>query len=150
MRCVIQRVKEAKVLIKDKIYSQIGKGFLVFLGITHDDKEEDIYWMANKIINLRIFEDNQGKFNLSLLDINAELLIVSQFTLYANCKKGRRPSFEDSANPEYAKKIYHNFINYIKNKEIEVKTGIFGEKMEIDLINDGPVTIILDSPYKSS
>lgn len=145
MRSVIQRVKEAKLIIAGKVFSQIEKGLLVLIAITHDDEEDDIYWMANKILNLRIFEDKSGKFNLSLKDVKGELLLVSQFTLYANCKKGRRPSFEEAASPQYAEKIYHQLLSYFKSLGWEAKSGVFGEKMQIALINDGPVTIILDS-----
>jgi len=145
MRAVIQRVKEAKVKIKNEMVGQIGKGLLVLLGIKDGDTEKDTRFLAEKILNLRIFPDKQGKMNLSLLDAKGEILIVSQFTLYGDCKKGRRPSFLEAAPPETAKTLYEKFINEIKKSGLKTQTGKFGAFMEVELINDGPVTLILES-----
>jgi len=144
MKVVIQRVKQAKVEIENKIYSEIGKGLLVLVGFCNEDNKEKIEWMANKINGLRIFSDENDKMNLSVKDINGEILIVSNFTLYGELNKGYRPSFSDAANPELAIPLYEYFINYISNFGIPIKTGIFGAMMDINLINDGPVTIILE------
>jgi len=144
MKVVIQRVKQAKVEIENKIYSEIGKGLLVLVGFCNEDNKEKIEWIANKINGLRIFSDENDKMNLSVKDINGEILIVSNFTLYGELNKGYRPSFSDAANPELAIPLYEYFINYISNFGIPIKTGIFGAMMDINLINDGPVTIILE------
>jgi D-tyrosyl-tRNA(Tyr) deacylase len=144
MKVVIQRVKQAKVEIENKIYSEIGKGLLVLVGFCNEDNKEKIEWIANKINGLRIFSDENNKMNLSVKDINGEILIVSNFTLYGELNKGYRPSFSDAANPELAIPLYEYFINYISNFGIPIKTGIFGAMMDINLINDGPVTIILE------
>jgi len=144
MKVVIQRVKQAKVEIENKIYSEIGKGLLVLVGFCNEDNKEKIEWMANKINGLRIFSDENDKMNLSVKDINGEILIVSNFTLYGELNKGYRPSFSKAANPEIAIPLYEYFINYISNFGIPIKTGIFGAMMDIHLINDGPVTIILE------
>jgi D-tyrosyl-tRNA(Tyr) deacylase len=149
MRVVLQRVDKASVEIKDKIYSSIGKGILVLVGIEETDNEEDIEWLAKKIINLRIFNDENGIMNLSVKDVNGEILIVSQFTLHALTKKGNRPSYIRAAKPEIAIPLYEKFIEQIsKNLGKNVKTGIFGEHMIISLINNGPVTIIMDSKQR--
>lgn len=145
MRAVIQRVKRASVRVEDKFYSSISKGLLIFLGIGKNDNDNDIEYLVKKITNLRIFENESGKLHLSVKDINGELLIVSQFTLYADCKKGNRPSFDNAETPERAKNLYEKFIENIKQTGVKVKTGIFGAKMDIELINDGPVTIFLDT-----
>lgn len=145
MRAVIQRVKRASVTIEGKKYSEINQGYLVLLGITHNDSEKDIKYLKDKILNLRIFSNSEGKFDYSIKDIKGEILIVSQFTLYADSRKGRRPDFTQAAKPEIAKKLYLEFIEEIKKENIPVKTGVFGAEMEVELINDGPVTIILDS-----
>lgn len=145
MRAVIQRVKAASVIVNGDVIAKIGPGIFVLLGIGKEDNEEDIIWLANKIINLRIFENDNGRFNYSLLDVNGELLLVSQFTLYADCKKGRRPSFDNVMPPQDAKIIFDKFCNYLKTQNIKIQTGVFGAKMEIELINYGPVTIYLDS-----
>ncbi len=149
MRTVIQRVNFAKVEIDNKIYSQIGKGLFILIGIEHEDDEKDSDWLAKKISGLRIFNDEQGKMNKSVLDIDGELLVVSQFTLHASTKKGNRPSYIKAAQPEKAIPLYEKFINDLKkytNKEI--KTGIFGAYMKINLENDGPVTIFIDTKNK--
>lgn len=145
MRAIIQRVKEAKVEVNDKLVGEINKGFLVFLGISSDDTEDDLDYIERKITNLRIFEDEDGKMNLSIKDIDGEILLVSQFTLYGDARKGNRPSFSTSARPEKATEYYNKLIHRFKDNEIIVETGIFGEDMDVSLINDGPVTIQLDS-----
>ncbi len=144
MRLVIQRVANAQVVVDGKITGKIGKGFLVLLGITHSDTKEIADYLVKKLCNLRIFMDENDKMNLSIKDIGGELLIVSQFTLYADCHKGNRPSFVNSANPDYANELYEYFIEECKKEEINVQTGMFGAHMEVTLLNDGPVTIILD------
>ena len=149
MRIVIQRVSRASVKVADETVGKIENGLLVFLGISHDDQEEDVHWLAKKLMNLRIFNDDEGKMNLSLNDVDGEVLIVSQFTLYASTKKGNRPSFVKSANPNLGKRLYEYFIDYLnKEYKISVATGVFGAMMEIELLNDGPVTIIMDSKNK--
>lgn len=148
MRLIIQRVTRASLTVNNKIISKINNGLVVFIGITHSDTVLNIPAIANKTINLRLFNDENNKMNLSLLDISGDLLIVSQFTLHANFKKGNRPSFLNSASSEHAKKIYNEFVNYMNNKLNKVQTGIFGAHMAIELINDGPVTFILDSNEK--
>lgn len=145
MRAVIQRVKKSNVKVENKIVGEIDKGFMILLGVTHEDSEKEIKWLCNKIVNLRIFYDESDKMNLSLKDIDGEILLISQFTLYADCIKGRRPGFTQAAGGEKAKIIYEKVIEELQNLGIKTETGIFGEHMEIDLINDGPVTIILDT-----
>lgn len=147
MLCIIQRVLKSSVTIKGLIYSQINDGYLLLLGFSKDDTKDDISWMADKILNLRIFSNNDGKFDLSVKDINGEILVVSQFTLLADAKKGRRPDFSNAMRPDLAKKLYDDFVAEIRNKYIadRIKTGVFQEEMIVDIKNDGPVTIILDS-----
>ena len=150
MRAVVQRVKKASVKIQntsdgDYINGEIDKGLLVFLGITHEDNDKDLYYIADKISGLRIFEDEQGKMNLSIDDIKGEILLISQFTLYGDCRKGRRPGFTDAARPEIAIPLYEKMIETLKLKGIKVEVGIFGADMLVDIQNDGPVTILLDS-----
>ncbi|RKD34647.1 D-aminoacyl-tRNA deacylase [Thermohalobacter berrensis] len=145
MRAVVQRVKNAKVAVKDKTTGEIGKGLLVLLGIGKNDSEEDIKYLTEKIVKLRIFEDENEKLNLSLLDIKGELLVVSQFTLYGDVRKGRRPNFTDAAPPKKAVELYKDFVDKCKSYGIKVETGEFGEYMNVELNNDGPVTILLDS-----
>jgi D-tyrosyl-tRNA(Tyr) deacylase len=143
---VVQRVTQASVTISDNTVAQIEIGLLVFLGISKSDQESDISWMADKIVNLRIFEDSQNKMNESLLDVNGEMLVVSQFTLYGDCRKGRRPSFTDSATPDKAKVLYDKFLSYLKeNYPINVEQGEFQAHMKVNIVNDGPVTLLLDS-----
>lgn len=144
MKFLIQRVKEARVICDDLIVSEIEKGLLVFIGIKQDDTVENADYMIKKLINLRVFEDENEKMNLSLKDINRSILIVSQFTLYADCNSGNRPSFSNAAKSEEAKKLYDYIVEELKKKINNVKTGIFGANMEVGLINDGPVTIILE------
>ncbi len=147
MRAVIQRVRKAKVIVNNKTVSEIGKGLLVFLGIGKEDNEKDFEYISRKLIGLRIFEDENSKFNLSLTDINGEILIVSQFTLYGDCRKGRRPSFDQAETVENSLIIYNNFLKYFKKNysNIPIKEGVFQAHMEVELINDGPVTFLLDS-----
>lgn len=149
MRVVIQRVKKAAVSIQNKKVSSIGNGLLILLGIEDSDNEEDIDWLVKKIVQLRIFNDENGIMNLSVQDISGEILIVSQFTLHANTKKGNRPSYIRASKPDIAIPVYNKFL--VKVEEITGKKpeqGIFGAMMEVSLINDGPVTIIIDSKYK--
>ena len=149
MGVVRQRVTESKVLIENKIHSEIQNGLLLLLGIEENDSKSDIEWLVKKVTNLRIFGDSEGKMNLSVKDINGELLVVSQFTLYASAKKGNRPSFIKSAKPEIAIPLYKQFVETINNEiETEVKAGVFGADMQVSLINDGPVTIWMDSKNK--
>ena len=145
MKFVIQRVKNASVEVDNKIVGSINKGFLVLIGITHTDTKEIADVLIKKLIKLRIFEDENEKMNLALNDVNGELLLVSQFTLYANCTGGNRPAFIDAAKPDYANELYEYIIDECKKQEINVQTGIFGADMKVELLNDGPVTIILDS-----
>ena len=144
MKIVLQRVKNASINVDDKEISKINKGLLIFLGVGKGDSESEIDWLVNKIVNLRIFEDEQGKMNKSLLDVDGEILLVSQFTLYADCNKGRRPNFTQSENPEKAKELYLLFRKKLAQNNVIVKCGIFGADMKVSLLNDGPVTIILE------
>ena len=143
MKVVLQRVKRASVTIEGKLYSEINKGFLIFLGVEKDDVIQSAQWLAEKILKLRVFEDENGKMNRSILDENGEILVVSQFTLAGNCKKGTRPSFDNAELPQKAKKLYEDFCEILSDKII-VKTGVFGAMMDVSLINDGPVTFILE------
>ena len=145
MRAVIQRVSHASVTVESKIVGTIGQGLLILLGVEKRDSEEDLKYLYEKIINLRIFEDGQGKMNLSVKDVNGELLIVSQFTLYADCRKGRRPSFEMAASPEEARYYYERFVEIAKNDGFKTENGKFQAHMSVMLNNEGPVTIMLDS-----
>lgn len=144
MKIVLQRCKQAKVTADGEVTGTIGKGFVLLVGITHDDTEKEAEWLADKIINLRIFEDANGKMNHSLMDVKGEILSVSQFTLYADCNKGRRPSFVDAAVPDIANPLYERFNEILREKGVHVETGVFGAMMEVDLINDGPVTLVLE------
>ena len=145
MRVVVQRVKHASVTINGTVNGKINNGFLVLLGVQSTDSEQDVDYLVKKITNLRIFSDENDKMNLSLKDVNGELLIVSQFTLYANCKEGNRPSFVEAAKPDVAIPLYEYFVSECKKIIPVVETGIFGADMKVDLLNDGPVTIIMDS-----
>ncbi|CEI73929.1 MULTISPECIES: D-aminoacyl-tRNA deacylase [Romboutsia] len=145
MRAVVQRVSSSKVTVGDRVTGQINKGLLVLLGVTHEDTSKDVDYMIDKILNLRIFEDENEKMNLSLKDVGGELLVVSQFTLYGDCRKGKRPSFTNAARPDVATKLYEEFVQKAKNNDIVVGTGEFGAHMMVDLTNDGPVTILLES-----
>jgi len=144
MRAVIQRVTRASVTVDDKIVGQIGKGLLVLMGISREDSEKDIDYLVEKIVNLRIFDDESGKMNLSLLDMGGEMLAVSQFTLYGDTRRGRRPSYIDAAAPEAANELYEQFVRKAA-KFVKVETGIFQAMMQVELVNDGPVTILVDS-----
>ncbi len=145
MKVVVQRSRDAHVSVNGNMTGKIHKGLVLLVGITHDDTEEDAAYLAEKVVNLRIFEDENQKMNKSLLDVGGEILSVSQFTLYGDCRKGRRPNFMNAAKPEHAKKIYEAFNRFIREKGIRVETGEFGAMMEVHLINDGPVTLILES-----
>jgi len=144
MRALIQRVKEASVKVNNDVVGEIESGLLVLLGIKEEDNEESIDYLVNKIVNLRIFDDTAGKMNLSLLDKQGQMLIVSQFTLYADCSRGRRPSYSNAANPSLAKKLYKTFIEKVKSEGVEVQSGVFGAYMDVELVNDGPVTIMIE------
>lgn len=144
MRILIQRVKEANVKVDGKEVGRINKGFLVFLGITHTDTEKEADYLAKKVINLRVFEDENGKMNLGLKDVGGELLIVSQFTLYGNCLDGNRPSFTEAAKPDIANGLYEYFCKKCEETGIEVQKGIFGADMKVSLLNDGPVTLMIE------
>lgn len=145
MRAVIQRVTSASVTVAGELVSEIGEGLLIFLGIAHDDTAAELDYIANKVINLRIFEDSEGKMNRSLLDTGGAALVVSQFTLYGDCRKGRRPSFIEAARPEQAKALYEQFIDVLASRNIRTQGGTFQAMMDVQLVNDGPVTILLDS-----
>lgn len=145
MRAVIQRVKHANVRVENEIIGKINNGLVVLLGVTHDDTEADIHALVQKIIHLRIFEDEENKLNNSLLDIEGKILSVSQFTLYADVRKGRRPNFMNAAKPEYAESLYELFNEKLRKENVDVETGSFGAMMEVELVNDGPVTIILET-----
>ena len=145
MKLVIQRVDNAKVDVDSKTIGKIEKGFLVLLGVTHEDTEKNVDYLVKKLLNLRVFPDENYKMNLSIKDIHGELLIVSQFTLYANCQNGNRPSFTDAAKPEKANELYKYFIKKCKEENIEAQTGEFGANMQVSLLNNGPVTIILEN-----
>ena len=145
MIALLQRVSEAKVTIDDKIAGEIGSGLLIFLGVFQNDALEDTKFLTNKIVHLRIFDDDAGKMNRSLLDVEGAVLVVSQFTLCADTKKGRRPSFIKAAQPKLGEKFYNSFIQDLKERGINVSTGIFGAMMNVQLVNDGPVTFVLDS-----
>lgn len=149
MKAVIQRVSYASVHVNDNLVSEINLGLLIFLGITHDDDFSDVKWLAQKITDLRIFNDTQGVMNLSVKDINGEVLVVSQFTLHAKTKKGNRPSYIQAARPEKAKELYETFkLNLSQFLQKSVSSGVFGADMKVQIKNDGPVTIIIDTKNK--
>ncbi len=145
MRAVIQRVSRANVSVEDKVIGEIGRGILILLGVAREDAEKEAKFILEKTLNLRIFEDAGGKMNLSLLDISGALLVVSQFTLYGDARRGRRPSFIEAAAPENAGEIYEFFVNEARKQIAKVETGQFQAMMNVELVNDGPVTILLDS-----
>ena len=145
MKALIQRVSSASVTVEDQCIGTINEGLVILLGITHDDSEKDAHYLAEKCLNLRIFEDNQGKMNRSLLDINGEILVISQFTLYGDCRKGRRPSFIDAARPDHAIPLYELFVHDVKQSGLTTETGKFGANMLVDINNQGPVTLMLES-----
>jgi D-tyrosyl-tRNA(Tyr) deacylase len=145
MRAVVQRVSRAKVAVAGEVIAEIGNGFLVLLGVGKDDSEQDAEWLSEKIATLRVFEDSEGKMNLDISQVDGSMLIVSQFTLYADCRKGRRPGFDQAAPPETAEQLYNYFIEKVKAKGIPVQTGKFQAMMDVELVNQGPVTLLLDS-----
>lgn len=145
MRVVLQRVKEAKVTVEGKVVGQIQKGLVLLLGARTGDTEEDVAYLVEKCVNLRIFEDREQKMNLSALDVKAEVLVISQFTLYGNTSKGRRPSFTDSLEPQEAERLYNRFIDQVRAAGLKTESGIFGAKMLVEIHNWGPVTFILES-----
>ncbi|MEV5025826.1 D-aminoacyl-tRNA deacylase [Paenibacillus sp. LPE1-1-1.1] len=145
MKVVVQRSKQAKVVIDGEIVGSIDSGLVLLVGITHEDTEADVKWMAEKVVNLRIFEDESGKMNHSVADTGGQLLSVSQFTLYGDCRKGRRPNFMAAARPEQAEKLYDSFNGILRSMGLVVATGRFGAMMEVELVNSGPVTLILES-----
>lgn len=145
LRAVVQRVTTGRVKVGEETTGEIEKGLVVFLGVTHNDSPADAQYLAEKIGNLRIFEDGDGKLNLSVLDVKGKILSVSQFTLFGDCRKGRRPSFTEAASPDTAQQLYEIFNNLLRNMGLKVETGIFQAHMQVELINDGPVTILLDS-----
>lgn len=145
MRAVIQRVTSARVEVAGKMVGEIGAGLLVLLGVSRNDTTEDADYLAEKIANLRIFQDDEGKMNRSLLDTGGAMLVVSQFTLYGDVRRGRRPSYSDAAEPEKANQLYESFVERVKSRGIRVETGVFQAMMQVSLTNDGPVTVLLDS-----
>lgn len=145
MRSVVQRTRFSRVIVNERETGKIGNGLMVLLGIKKGDTEEDARYMMDKIINLRIFEDQQGKMNRSLLDVKGDILLVSQFTLYGDARKGRRPSFIEAELPEAALPLFNYCLKYLQNQGIKVETGVFGADMQVDINNDGPCTILLDS-----
>lgn len=150
MKIIIQRVLKANVEVQGVSVGTIAHGALVFVGITHHDTITEVLWLANRLVNLRMFKDAQGKMNLSLLESQGEALIVSQFTLYGDCNAGRRPSFTQAAQPEIAKQLYEKFIEEVGRGGVKVQCGVFGAEMKVSLLNDGPVTFILERSHESS
>ncbi len=146
MKVLIQRSKGAKVFVSNELVGSIESGMVVFLGITHSDSEKDIDFLVQKIIHLKIFPGENGEFDSSLLDSEKEILLVSQFTLYANCKKGRRPNFNEAAKADFSESLYKKFVQKLEENNIKVSTGSFGANMQVELTNDGPVTLIVESP----
>jgi D-tyrosyl-tRNA(Tyr) deacylase len=145
LRAVLQRVEHASVSVGGNSIAQIGKGLLAFVGLLRDDSKADLEWVARKIVELRIFDDSEGKLNLSVQDIGGQVLVVSQFTLYGDCRKGRRPSYSDAAPPAAAEQLYNDFVGILRELIPEVRTGRFQAMMDVSLVNSGPVTLLLDS-----
>ena len=145
MKALLQRVDRAGVSVDGKITGEIGKGLCVFLGVVHEDTDKDVKWLADKIVNLRIFEDVSGKMNRSVIDEDGKILVVSQFTLCGDCKKGRRPSWTNAAEPTFANSMYEKFVNEIETKGVRTETGVFQSYMKVEICNDGPVTLMIDS-----
>ncbi|MBD1381239.1 D-aminoacyl-tRNA deacylase [Metabacillus arenae] len=145
MKVVVQRARHAKVKVEQTVVGEIENGVMLLVGVTHDDQEKDADYLADKVANLRIFENEAGKMNDSLLDIHGEALSVSQFTLYGDCRKGRRPNYMSAAKPEHAEKLYEHFNEKLRQKGIKVETGSFGAMMDVEFINSGPVTLIIES-----
>lgn len=146
MRACVQRVTEAQVQVDDQTVGQIEQGLLVLLGVHQDDEEQDARYLAEKIVHLRLFEDQSGRMNRSLMDIEGSLLVVSQFTLLGDCRKGRRPSFTDAASPEKAERLYERFMAAVRSYDVPVASGRFRQHMRVQLVNDGPVTLLVESP----
>ena len=144
MRLLVQRVLNSNVKVDGKVVGEINKGYMVLLGVTHDDDKEKADYLVNKLLNLRVFEDENGKMNLNIKQVGGELLIISQFTLYGNTKDGNRPSFTDAAKPDKANELYEYFIDKCKKENIKTESGIFGADMKVSLVNDGPVTVMLE------
>jgi D-tyrosyl-tRNA(Tyr) deacylase len=149
LRVVLQRAREGSVEVEGRIAGQINRGLVLLVGATKGDGEKEVVYLADKCANLRIFEDAQGKMNLSVLEVGGEILVISQFTLYGDTRKGRRPSFTETLEPKEAEKLYLLFIDYLKRKGLRVEQGVFGAKMLVKIINDGPVTFVLDSKEKT-
>ncbi|MDR6555544.1 D-aminoacyl-tRNA deacylase [Paenibacillus qinlingensis] len=145
MRVVVQRCKRAEVTVDDQIIGRIGQGLMLLVGITHEDTEQDAKYLADKVAGLRIFEDETGKMNLSVIETGGAILSVSQFTLYGDCRKGKRPNFMSAARPQQAEPLYHQFNAMLREQGLQVETGAFGEMMDVSLTNWGPVTLIIDS-----
>jgi D-tyrosyl-tRNA(Tyr) deacylase len=145
MKVVVQRVSEARVVVEEQVVGEIGRGLMLLVGVGLEDTEQDLVWMADKLAGLRIFEDDSGKMNLSVEDVQGAVLSVSQFTLYGDCRKGRRPNFMGAARPETAEAFYEQFNDRLRARGLRVETGRFGAMMDVSLVNDGPVTLILDS-----
>jgi D-tyrosyl-tRNA(Tyr) deacylase len=145
MRAVVQRVRNGRVKVSGAVVGEIGRGALVLLGVGAEDQRADADYLAEKIVNLRIFEDGEHKMNISLLDIGGEMLVISQFTLYGDCRRGRRPSYSDAAAPERARELYEYFVAKVRAYGVRVETGIFQEMMDVELVNYGPVTLLVDS-----
>jgi D-tyrosyl-tRNA(Tyr) deacylase len=146
MRAVLQRVCRARVVVDDEVVGAVETGLLVLLGVAPTDTADQVRWLADKVVHLRIFNDSEGKMNRSLLDAGGACLVVSQFTLYGDARKGRRPSFIDAAGPDVAIPLYESFVDAVKSHGVPVATGRFGAMMQVELVNDGPVTLILDTP----
>jgi D-aminoacyl-tRNA deacylase len=145
MRACVQRVSEAHVTVEGTETGRIGRGLVVLLGVGHNDGDAEVRWLAEKIVGLRVFEDDGGKMNLSLADVGGGMLVISQFTLYGDCRRGRRPSFTDAASPELAERLYETFVSEVRKAGVEVGTGRFREHMMVSLVNDGPVTLWIDT-----
>ncbi len=145
MRAVVQRVKKSRVTVEGNVTGEINKGLMILLGVGQEDSDKDIEYLVEKTMHLRVFEDNDGKMNLSVLEVGGELLVVSQFTLYGDCRKGRRPSYDKAARPEIAKELYEKFVEKCRSYGVNTQTGIFQAEMLVDISNDGPVTLLLDS-----
>ena len=150
MRVVIQRVRQASVSVDGKVIGKISKGLVILIGVRDGDDAAQAKWLAEKCVNLRIFEDDVGKFNLSALDVGAEILAISQFTLYADCRKGRRPSFVNASPPEISEPLYNQFVQFLRDSGLKVAEGSFGARMMVEIFNDGPVTVIIDTEDKKN
>lgn len=144
MRCVLQRVASGEVRVSEQVVGKINRGILLYVAIGHDDTEDNLKWMAEKCSNIRVFDDEDGKMNHSVLEVSGEILIISQFTLYGDCKKGRRPSYSRSAPAEKARKLYELFVKEMRKRHTKVETGEFQAMMQVDYINDGPITLVID------